>query len=104
VSDRSDSVVALLQSLITEAELEIEVRVAGEPSYVVEFAHGAASIGPGHDPESRVILSLSAPGADRVRSGKANAQQLLAAGDLRIGGRIDVLQAEASALSATRLG
>ncbi|MFZ4516699.1 MAG: SCP2 sterol-binding domain-containing protein [Acidimicrobiia bacterium] len=52
------------------------------------------------DPERTVTLTLTAADAERVRAGTINAQQLLQEGALRVGGRIDVLQAAAGALSA----
>lgn len=55
------------------------------------------------DPQRCVTLTLSAADVERVRAGEINAQQLLHAGALRVGGRLDALQAAAGALSALGL-
>lgn len=66
------------------------------------FAVRGATVSPTTDPDPQrcVTLTLSSADVERVRAGTINAQQLLHAGALRIGGRLDVLQAAAGALSA----
>ena len=89
-----------LAAIATTAEIDIEVRVGDDESYVIRFDGSRAARADEADATRRVVFSLSRSGAQRIAAGTANAQQLLADGELRIGGRIDVLQAQAAALAA----
>lgn len=89
-----------LTGVTTDADLDIAVVVDDEEPLTVRLdASGAALVEVG-DPERMVTLHVTRQGAERVLAGEANAQMLLESGDLKVGGRIDVLQANASALGA----
>jgi len=89
-----------LAPLLVEADLDLVIVVGDEPELTIRFADGRAALVTGSDPDRTVRLHVTAEGAAAVMDGTANAQRLLASGDLRVGGRIDVLQANAAALAA----
>ena len=96
LADLTDAIAALRG----DAEIDLIVTIGSEAPYVVRITDGGAAIIAAADPERTVTLTVTDSGAAAVRAGSANAQQLLHTGELRIGGRIDVLQAQAAALAA----
>lgn len=91
-----------IASLHSDAEVDLVVTVGANPAYVVRCANGSTSLVEAPDPERTVTLTVTESGAEAVRAGTANAQSLLHSGELRIGGRIDVLQAQAGSLTGLR--
>ena len=102
MDEAPEKLATALAGLVTTAEIDIEVPVGDDPPYVVRCEEGRVSRVAHAEPGRRVILRLTAEGAARVAAGTANAQQLLAEGALKIGGRIDVLQEQAGALAEMR--
>lgn len=94
------SLAETLAGLRTDAVIDLVVHIGDAEPYVVRCADGRVTQVFEADPERMVSFALSPEAAGRVRAGTTNAQQLLVTGELKIGGRIDVLQAAASDLGA----
>ena len=71
----------------------------GEVRYHLRFGEGRLTVHPGQAPEPDLTVTASYPVAAALARGERNAQQALAAGQLRLSGNIDVLVSQARALS-----